>query len=109
MTRCIGWLTNDGRKIRVCDMDTSHILNALAMLCRRWPWRGLGVLILALELTRRGGTTNALVQRVDLLRKHGVGTLTDKDVPQLQRPHTRLGKAESARIARILAEAESSR
>lgn len=33
------WTCQDGTKVRICDMETSHIINSLRMMNRNFSWR----------------------------------------------------------------------
>jgi hypothetical protein len=48
------WETPSGRTVRICDMDTAHILNAINLI-RRTQWRLEHEPYLVAELAMRAG------------------------------------------------------
>ena len=47
------WITRNGRQLKISEMTTSHILNCIELICRRYPWRVEYLAVLAQELTNR--------------------------------------------------------
>ena len=47
------WRARDGRFYRVADMQTSHIVNCIRMIERKWPWRSRYYERLKLEFEMR--------------------------------------------------------
>jgi hypothetical protein len=47
------WICRDGRRMRIQEMETSHLLNSVAMIRRRNGWRWEYLDLLLKELKRR--------------------------------------------------------